>query len=26
MLPLLADKNFNGDIVRWLRRRQPDLD
>jgi hypothetical protein len=26
MLRLLADENFNGDIVRGLLRRQPDLD
>ncbi|MBI3361084.1 MAG: DUF5615 family PIN-like protein [Chloroflexi bacterium] len=26
MLPLAADENFNGDIVRGLLRRQPDLD
>src|SRR5262245_12077712 len=26
MLRLLADENFNGDIVRGLRLRQPDLD
>ena len=26
MLRLLADENFNGDIVRGLRRRAPDLD
>ena len=26
MLTFLADENFNGDIVRGLRRRQPELD
>ena len=26
MLHLAADENFNGDIVRGLRRRDPDLD
>jgi hypothetical protein len=26
VLPLLTDENFNGDIVRGLRRRRPEID